>query len=308
MGDVVMTTPLLRCLKNQLNAEIHFLTKAAYKDLVRLSTVDQIHLFDNNLLSLVNSLKTTQFDYIIDLHNNLRSRIFTFLLNKPTLRTDKLIFSTWLFLRLGIDRLCKKHIIERHFESVKTLGIKDDGKGMDVPISKTILQDESLPIIAICIGGSYVTKRIPIRLVNELIKARQDVSFYILGGNDVAAAAKEIFNLPNVRKLIGGENIQNTIQIINASDLLITGDTGLMHMGAALQKKMIVIWGSTSDDFGFAPFYGYNNSNQSHFVENKSLPCRPCSKYGREVCPKGHMKCLNEISTNEVLLLTNQLI
>ena len=75
IGDIVLTTPVIRCLKKQVEeAEIHFLTKAKYSSILEANPyIDKLHLLDNNLGSTISELKSENFDYIIDLHRNFRS-------------------------------------------------------------------------------------------------------------------------------------------------------------------------------------------------------------------------------------------
>lgn len=308
MGDVVMITPILRCLKLQLSCEVHVLTKSQYEPLLLLPFVDQIHFLETDRNILVKQLKVLSFDYVVDLHNNLRSRILCWHLQRPTVRTKKDFVKKWILLKLRVNLLQKKHVIDRHFKCVKSLGVRNDGLGIAVPVKREqYYYSTTRPQISIAIGGTYLTKRVPVRIVNEIIKAYPQFTINILGGDDVVDSSHEIVKSDHVKNYTGSTTLEETIQLICDSEILITGDTGLMHIGAALQKKILVIWGSTTEDFGFAPYFG-NHKDHYFKIEEKNMTCRPCSKYGRSACPKGHMNCLNKISTNDVVLLTRQML
>ena len=304
MGDIIMTTPIVRCLSEQKKAEIHFVTKSIYADLLNLPQIYKLHCFHSDIKEVLEELKSIKFNYIIDLHNNLRSRKLCLLLHGRVLRTKKMAIRKWIYLMLGIDLLKKEHVIKRHFDGILKIGITDDGQGMMVPRSQsTVAINHSH--IAVVMGGSYVTKRIPLQLIIELIQFLPHFTFHILGGQDVSEHADHFANKENVINHIASTDINQSIQILERCQLVITGDTGLMHMAAALQKQLIVIWGSTSETFGFAPFYGFQSQLEHINIELLDLACRPCSKYGKVACPKGHMHCLNKISSNQLISAIN---
>jgi ADP-heptose:LPS heptosyltransferase len=87
--------------------------------------------------------------------------------------------------------------------------------------------------------------------------------------------------------------------------LIVTNDTGLMHIASAFHKPIISLWGNTVPEFGMYPYMpgrpqGYD------VMEVKKLPCRPCSKIGYEKCPKGHFKCMELIKPELVLAKVNE--
>ena len=77
IGDIILTTPVIRCIKLQYkNVELHYLTKYKYKDiLLQNPHLDLCHYFDNNFSELIKILKQEKYDIIIDLHNNMRSKM-----------------------------------------------------------------------------------------------------------------------------------------------------------------------------------------------------------------------------------------
>ena len=140
IGDIVLTTPVIRSLKKQIpDAEIQYLTK---KDFVLLLTenpyIDKVHSFEGNLLNSISKLRAEHIDYIIDLHHNLRSQIIKILLNKPSFSFNKLNLIKWIMVRFKIDLLPGVHIVDRYLNTIKVFGASNDYKGLDFFIAKTI--------------------------------------------------------------------------------------------------------------------------------------------------------------------------
>lgn len=297
MGDVVMTTPIARCLHQQLGAEIHYLTKPLYEPLLSLPYIIKIHLLNDQNKIEVDTLDTLDFDIIIDLHNNLRSRKICFLLAKPVIRTDKMPLRKWLFLKLKIDLLKHSHVIDRHFKAIKALEVIDDGFGMDIPLEHTTHTNPGH--IALVLGGTYATKRIPLHIAKAIITQFPQFTFHLFGGSDIIDQKESYAQYCNIQDHIGLK-LKDSLRRLSQCELVISGDTGFMHIAAALQKPIISLWGSTSTLFGFAPHYGHRSKITNHIIELPNLNCRPCSKYGVPSCPKGHMDCLNKINPKTI--------
>jgi ADP-heptose:LPS heptosyltransferase len=120
----------------------------------------------------------------------------------------------------------------------------------------------------------------------------------LLGGNTDKAVGEEVVNaLGNkVYNACGKYNINQSASLLRQSNGVITHDTGLMHIAAAFNKKIVSVWGNTIPEFGMVPYFGNNlPTNGSIIAEVKGLSCRPCSKIGYDTCPKQHFKCMNLI-------------
>jgi ADP-heptose:LPS heptosyltransferase len=116
IGDIVLTSPVVRCLKKQVpDAEIHFLTKYAHRQIVESNPyITKIHLLDESLTATISQLKKEQFDFIIDLHKNLRTaKIKRALKKTPSFSFNKLNIEKWLLVNLKINRLPTIHIVDR---------------------------------------------------------------------------------------------------------------------------------------------------------------------------------------------------
>ncbi|MBK8516992.1 MAG: glycosyltransferase family 9 protein [Saprospiraceae bacterium] len=304
IGDIILTTPVIRCLKNQTKAEIHYLVKPAFAHVIHENPyIDRIHRLKDNIQDTIEELKNIGFDLIIDLHKNLRSIRISQTLGIKTIKYDKLNVSKWLAVNLKINKLpVGKHIVDRYFEAMSDLGIKDDGDGLDyfiMPEDEYDAQDLIKGVSeyqVLVLGATYFTKRIPKEKCIDIIALYKHPTI-LLGGKDVHDLAHEIAELfpKKVINFTGKIGLGVSAGIIKHASLVVSGDTGLMHIAAALQKELIVLWGNTIPEFGMYPFYGYNHPDSHTDYQVKDLSCRPCSKLGFDHCPKGHFKCMMDI-------------
>lgn len=318
IGDIVLTTPVIRNLKNQLpDVQVHYCTKKSYEGILKDNPyVDQLHLLDENMGELIDELKAEKFDFFVDLHNNLRTWRIKNALGINGNRFDKLNVKKWLYVNLKVDKLPNRHIVDRYMDTVSELGVKNDGKGLDYFIPhKDEVENEWLPeafrkeYIAVVIGAKFNTKKLPTERLIELCD-RINKPIILLGGSEDKAVGEEIEsffvrpegNEVTEEKLVdlnkkaivfnacGKFNLNQSASLIQNSRAVFTHDTGLMHIAAAFKKQVYSIWGNTVPKFGMYPY-------QTKFTvfENNNLTCRPCSKIGFDKCPKGHFKCMKEV-------------
>jgi len=311
IGDIVLTSPVVRCLKKQVaGAEVHYFTKNNFKEIIESNPyIDKVHLLGNNYESLIESLKHENFDYIIDLHHNLRTLKIKRALQKiPSFSFNKLNIEKWLFTALKINVLPHVHIVDRYLDTVKSFGVKNDGKGIDYFIAqKDIVPDNDIPAaqslgyIGIVIGAAHNTKKLPLHKLKELC-TKTDHPIILLGGPEDRIAGDEIASIDKVKiyNACGKFNLNESADLVRRSKLIITHDTGLMHIAAAFKKPVISIWGNTVPSFGMNPYYG-NTMVASALFEINKLWCRPCSKIGYSKCPLGHFKCMEKHDIEEIV-------
>ncbi len=303
IGDIVLTTPVIRGLKSQINSEVHFLTKEKYKSLFAASPyVDKVHTLGEKLDEVLDLLKKENFDFVVDLHKNIRSFRVKQALKKPSATFSKANTQKWLMVNFKIDRLPKMHIVDRYFEAVAPLGVKNDGKGLDYFIpEKDYVDLENYPLlkkqkyIAFAIGGQHFTKIFPSEKVASVIN-RISLPVVLLGGTEDAAKGEEIKQLSEHERILnacGKLNLHQSASLIRQSALVISNDTGLMHIAAAFEKPVISIWGNTIPAFGMYP-YEPGEEHKVVMAQVSGLKCRPCSKIGYDKCPKGHFRCMTE--------------
>jgi ADP-heptose:LPS heptosyltransferase len=317
IGDIILTTPVIRCLRKQLpDAEIHFLTKQSYKGIVASNPyIDKVHTLGDSFELMLHELKTEEYDYIIDLHHNLRTlRIKRFLKNVKAFSFDKLNVEKFIYTNFKINALPKKHIVDRNLETVASLGVVNDGMGLDYFIpEKDTISNNDLPAshvlgyIAIVIGAALATKKMPLHKLKELCTAIKH-PVILLGDKGDFEEGKAIAEVDDIKiyNACGKFNLNESADILRKAKLVISHDTGLMHIAAALQKPIISVWGNTVPAFGMYPYYGKRSNMQYDVVEIEKLWCRPCSKIGYKKCPKGHFKCMEKIDVNVIVNLVTQ--
>ncbi len=308
IGDIVLTSPVTRCLKNQFpEVEIHFLTKSRNVDLVEANPyIDKIHLFSGSLSETIRDLKAENFDFIIDLHNNLRSMRIKLALKAKSSTFNKLNIRKWLFTKFKINTMPNVHIVDRNLETVRRMGVVNDGMGLDhfIPASDE-MQIDQLPeafrngYVALVLAGTRVTKRMPVEKYRRLISETK-LPFVLLGGNSECPIAARIleWNTGNVIDFTGKLRINQSASLVHQARLVISNDTGLMHIAAAYRKKILSVWGNTTPALGMYP---YIPAPGSEILEVKGLSCRPCSKLGYPECPKKHFRCMNDQSEERML-------
>lgn len=317
IGDIVLTTPVVRNLKTQLDCEVHYCTKESFFSILSANPyIDKLHLLRDNLSDLIEQLQKEEFDYVIDLHNNLRTRIIKLRLGKKSYSFSKLNFEKWLIVNLKINKLPNRHIVDRYMDTVAPLGVKMDSLGLDyfVPDSE-VVDRKSLPAefqkeyVAFAIGGQHATKQLPLERMIELCD-RINKPVLLLGGKEDAETADKIVRFftrnddtatfePGLLKLnkktlvvngCGKYTLNQSASLLKQADYVFSHDTGLMHMAAAFKKHVFSIWGNTIPMFGMYPY-----RTKFMVLENNRVNCRPCSKIGYDKCPKGHFKCMKDI-------------
>ena len=309
--DIVLTSPIVRCLKEQMSGEvqIHFLTKVQYKSIIESNPhVAKVHTIEKSTNEIIEELKSENFDYIVDLHKNLRSKRVIKALKRISFSFDKLNIKKWMLTNFKVNKLPNIHIVDRYFEATRVLGVFNDDKGLDYFIPRSaIVNFTDLPkshqngYIAFAIGAQHATKRLPTHKIISICK-KLNQPIILLGGTEDAEIANDIVKNTGeyVYNACGKFTINQSASIVHQSKKLITHDTGLMHIGAGLGVDIISIWGSTVPAFGMYPYYP-NNPKKYTIIENKDLKCRPCSKIGYDQCPKKHFKCMEDI--NEELIV-----
>ena len=316
IGDIILTTPVVRCLRKKFpDAAIHFLTKQSFKGIVASNPyIDKIHTLGDSYDLMLHELKTEEYDYIIDLHHNLRTlRIKRFLKRVKSYSFNKLNVEKFIYTNFKINTLPKKHIVDRNLEAITSLGVVDDGLGLDyfIPDADKIKKDDiptahMLGYIAIVIGAALATKKMPVHKLKELCAAI-NYPIILLGGKEDIEEGKAIAAIDDIKiyNACGKFNLNESADIVRGAKLVITHDTGLMHIAAALQKPVISVWGNTVPEFGMYPYYGKTSTQHFDVVQIEKLSCRPCSKIGYDKCPKGHFKCMELIAVNEIVNLVN---
>jgi len=317
IGDIVLTSPVVRCIKKQMpETEIHYLTKKSFSILVESNPyIDKIHLLDDNLSNTLKDLESENFDFIIDLHNNIRTFKIKWHLEKPVRSFNKINIRKWLLVNFKLNILPEKHIVQRYLETARRLKVFDDGEGLDYFIpQKDEIKLSDFPLThlhgyaSLVIGAQYYTKKLPLIKLKELCEKIQ-IPVIVIGGIEDSITGNELEKLfpYKVFNACGKFNLNQSASIVRQSKIVITNDTSMMHIAAAFKKIIHSFWGNTVPIFGMQPYFGSNAKYQSLYKSNsflheaKNVSCRPCSKIGFQKCPKGHFNCMMKQSFDNLL-------
>lgn len=325
MGDVILSSVLpLQIKKKYPNSEIHFVVDKHFAEVYKYNPrIDKLIEYDKSATlkeivdlknELKNNLDTGFYDIVIDLQRNLRSKIFRSGLSKSYLYVHKLRLHK-LSLVYAKKSLLKQiiPIPDLYINTAQSLGIDNENAHLELwfpeeesniypPLLKNEYdesQSEDI-VISIAPGAFHKTKRLPeekfVELINKLINQRK-FKINIIGGikdKKVTDFIKSKIN-GEINDFSESKSILKTAEVIDKSDLVISNDTGIMHIAAARKVPVIAIFGSTVKEFGFIPY-------QTKFkIIEKELPCRPCTHIGREECPKYHFNCMNLIEVDEII-------
>ena len=302
IGDIVLTSPIVRCLHQQIpNAEIHFITKRSFESIVATNPfIHKTWAIEKSIDELIPHLKTEKFDFLVDLHNNIRTKSLIRKLGIPHASFPKLHIEKWLLVNFKKPMKTNVHIVERYFKAVEKIHVVNDNLPCDFffqsgdEIDVAMLGVESKKFIAFAIGAQFATKRMPI---SKMIEVLEQIQFPVVlsgGPTDNETAEKIIKALPNqqIVNACGKFSLQQSASIVKQAAVLLTHDTGLMHIASAFQIPIVSVWGNTVPALGMYPYYPQNEKGFSiHEVSN--LKCRPCSKIGFKTCPKKHFNCMN---------------
>lgn len=320
IGDIVLTTPVIRCLKKQVpGAQVHFLTKDAFRSVVEHNPyIDKLHVLAHSWELMMEELKTEAYDYIIDLHHNVKTLRLKKELGVPSFSFYKLNIEKYIYTSLKINVLPNKHVVDRYLKTVESFDVKNDGAGLDYFITKEEeTKKEDIPAshyagyIACVIGAAHGTKRWPVHKWKEFCKV-MDHPLILLGGKEDAERGREIASVDDVKiyNACGKFSINESADLVKKAKVVVTNDTGLMHIATAFKRPVISLWGNTVPSFGMYPYYGddfltMQQRKPYQILQTHKLWCRPCSKIGYDKCPLGHFKCMEKINSGEVLKAVN---
>ncbi len=320
IGDIVLTTPVIRCLRKKYpNAEIHFATKQSFTSLLSANPyLDKVHLLGDSDSELHSQLKQEQFDYVIDLHHNQRTALLKMQLRAKSFSFNKLNLEKWAMVYFKWNYLPAQHIVDRYLATCASLGVENDGLGLDyfIPTAEEV-DLQSLPVdfrkgyIAWAIGAQHFTKRFPPAKVAASI-SKLHMPVVLLGGKEdldnAARICQELSETPALLwNAVGQYSIHQSASLLRQAQLVVANDTGLMHIAAALHKPIVSLWGNTIPAFGMTPYYGLQKVSGA-IIESQNVSCRPCSKIGQSVCPKGHFDCMMSLDENDIASTINALL
>ena len=300
IGDIILTTPIVRVLKAQFpHAEIHVATKASFAHLWEGNPyVHQVHGFDGNIWKFAQELRHEGFDAVYDLHKNLRSHVLCLLLGKIPKQINKYTSARNTFIKKKINKL-PGHLVDRNLAS---LGLSPDGKGLDYYIpaaSQVNLTDYGIkkPFVLFAIGAAHQTKVLSYPKMIELIDSIPQQVVLVGDDWDEKIGYRLAMLFPEkVLNLCSQTSISQSASLAQQADMVIAHDSSMMHISAALKHpNLFTLWGSTHVGLGFTPY-----KTSFTVIENTNLTCRPCSTQGSNVCPLGHFNCMNSLDLSAI--------
>jgi ADP-heptose:LPS heptosyltransferase len=300
MGDIIYTTPVVRCLKQQLpNAEIHFLTKPAFRYIYDNNPyLDKLLLLKPSLSDTIQDIRVEKYDYLVDLHSNLRTSIIKLRTGIKSFTYDKQRLRKWLSLKFNLKLVPPVHLVDRYLKAVKPLGVVNDGAPINYYIKNQYSLTTLLPVthqqgyVAFVIGATHFTKRMPNAKIVSICR-QINLPIVLLGGNDVKANGQEIAAAlgSKIYNACGITTLDESVFLTSQARRLIGFDTGLTHIAEAFNIPIASVWGSTVPELLGVQPYQIDHA----LVAGIELPCRPCSKFGQGKCPLGHFKCMKEM-------------
>jgi ADP-heptose:LPS heptosyltransferase len=301
IGDIVLTTPVLRALNEQVpGAEVHVATKTAFADLLRYDPhVHRVHELGDDIGALITALRAERYDHVVDLHHNLRTARVKRALGVPAHSFPKRNVEKWLLVNFGINKLPHEHIVDRYFTAVAPLGVRNDSRGLELfippdrSVPRTVLPEAHRSgYVALAVGAAHATKRLPERRLVELATALRG-PLVIIGGEEDRAVGRRIADAVGGRAFdaTGRYDLLGSASLIAGARAVIAHDSGAMHVACAFKRPVVSIWGSTVPAFGMGP-YQPGHPEHVFISEVEGLSCRPCSKIGHDHCPKGHFHCM----------------
>lgn len=314
IGDIVLTSPVVRNLKKQVEgAEIHYITKPQFKSILENNPyIDKVHTLKKSFKETITELKYEHYDYIIDLHRNVRTVRFKNRLKIISFSFNKLNWEKWLLVNFKKNKMPDVHIVDRYIDTLKMFDVENDDQGLDyfIPeqdeVNISAISDElKNGYIGVVVGAFHNTKKLTKEKIITICK-KLDKPTLLLGGPENKEEAEEIKKAvgKNIFNTCGDYNINQSASLVKQANVILTPDTGLMHIASAFQKKIISVWGNTVPEFGMSP---YKPHPESEIIEVKGLKCRPCTKIGFTQCPKKHFKCINDLDDNYIVNKINSI-
>ena len=315
IGQVLLTTPVVRSFKTQLNADVHFLTKKFLTQCLEASPyIDNIFSIESETSNLPEEILSGDYDVVVDLQGDKVTRSLKRIYKSKyhSIERDKL--NLWLLIYLKINRLSNLHIVEKYINCVSEFGITLDNLGLDYFIpEKDEIELNWLPkthqegYVILSIHGAYRTRKLPTKRLIELcdrinraivligneedVETAEEISSFFEPGTEAEELEIEQLNKKTVIfNACGKFSANQTASLIDKANWVFTHDSDDMHIAAALKKKIYTIWGNTTPFFGQYPF-----RTQFTIFENNKINCRPCSSKGFDKCPKGHFKCMQDL-------------
>lgn len=314
IGDIVLTTPVVRAIHEQLPAvEIHYITKKSFASLLAENPhISKLYTIEKSVSEIIDQLKAEKYDCVIDLHKNIRTLRLKQSLGAKSYAFDKLNFQKWLLVNFKLNKLPEIHIVDRYFGAVKAIGVKNDHKQCELTFNsshvvntKEAFDFDPKSYLAVAVGAQFATKTMPEEVLASILSSINHPIVLLGGPTDVERGKALEQTLKHhaypVVNAIAAFSLLQSASIVAQAKTILTHDTGLMHIATAFGIPIVSVWGNTVPELGMYPYYP-NNKELYSIHEVKNLSCRPCSKIGYKSCPKKHFNCMTLQNTDAIIL------
>jgi lipopolysaccharide heptosyltransferase II len=325
IGDVILTTPLVRCLRAAYpDSQIDFLVKSEFAIVLsQNSHISNILTFDKKagkgeLARVRSQVTNTGYTHILDIQKNIRSIYISTGSGAKVSSFSKKLFARNMLIRFNINIYREvKPVYLRYFESVANLGVTYDNRGTEVfpPSSERdkitgILELNNFlpqfPLLVVAPGAQWENKRWPV----EGFAAAADnfcdetgAKTILIGGDGDIEICSSVQSLMKsaALNLAGKLSLMGSAALLGKASMVFTNDTGMLHMAQAMKAPVVAVYGPTTRELGFFPI------PENSRVAETAISCRPCTQKGLHHCPKKHFRCMNDIKSEQVSNLAMEL-
>lgn len=312
VGDILLTTPLVRALaRRHPDARLVFVTHRALAPLVadhpQLAAIAALEP-DEPLRDLARRLRALAPTHGLDLHGTLRSFALRLLVPCHWRGYSRRRFARAALVSVKVDLYGRSRpVAERYFDAASGLDVHPDGGSAEFFLSSGArdraagwLAAKGLTtasLVALAPGAARATKQWPLAHWVAVAQRLRDQGHrpIVLGGPDDRGVALQLVAAGAADSAAGELSLQETGAVLARSRVLVSGDTGLMHMATGVATPVVALFGPTVAQFGFTPY------RARAVVLERSLACRPCSPTGSAACPLGHHRCLRDIAPDDVV-------
>lgn len=314
IGDVVLTTPLLRAIRHRHPAaRITVVTKLAYAPLLSHNPhVNQVFGLPagRGIVGIAAELRANRYSHMLDLHDSVRSRMLRMLVPGRWSSYPKHRVARALLIHAKKNWYRdSRPVALRYFDAARDLDVTPDGGPPDLFLSPEAVREaadwlgrsglaQDRPFVALAPGAAHATKRWPLEHWHGLLRriVGQGFDVVLVGGSDDASVAHVLAANAGGRVVnaAGQFGLQETGAVLSSARVAVSGDTGVMHMATAVGTPVVALFGPTVQPFGFFPY-----TSRARVME-LALPCRPCSSKGSARCPLGHHRCLGDLGPDLV--------
>lgn len=298
---ILVTAVIKNIIKNDSEAVIDVITKKEYSD---------VFLNIPNIGKIITGVtKLGKYDYLIDLHNSIRSNIIKcFIPAEKRLTYNKAAYERRSFLYTRREHsILKNDVVTRYLQPLRDIGFEIEYTAPHI----SLLPEESESVreqldfneyIAIAPGAKWQTKRWSLESnigLSVMIIRDLGMKVVLLGdlneeefNNNIYKGTGTLKN--SVKNLTGKTGIRQLASIIKNARVLVTTDSAAMHIGWAVEAKVVALFGPTVKEFGFQP------KDKNVKILEKEMDCRPCSLHGSDRCKYGDQACMQRIEVYEV--------